>query len=129
MTRRRPEARLEAEVLLALGRDPAVAVYKNEVGAGYYGNVLPQIRQLLRGTPHLRPVEQILYRSRLVYGLGVGSPDLVGIGRGGRFVGLELKVDHIVTPEQLQWHEAARARGAKVEIVRSVEDAWGVVRG
>ena len=119
---RRPEAHLEAEILLALGHDTQIALYKNPVGQGYYGTVLPQIRKVLGGSPRLEAaVLQILYCNRVTYGLGVGSPDLVGIGRGGVFIGLELKSETGRAREsQLIWHEAARARGARVEICKSV---------
>lgn len=121
--RRRPEARLERDILLELGKDPTVALYRNEVGQGYYGCVLPQIRKLLEGSPHRDAVLGILHRNRVTYGLGVGSPDLAAIGRGGRFTGLELKAGSSPSRDQLRWHEAARRRGAVIEVVRTVEEA------
>ena len=58
-------------------------------------------------------------------GLGVGGPDLVGVETGtGRFLGLEVKTETgRVRPEQALWHTAAAARGARIVVVRSVEDA------
>lgn len=125
--RRRPEARLEADILLALGQDPHVALYRNEIGQGYYGTILPQLRALLKHTSWMEPVLEVLHRNRVTYGLGIGSPDLVGIGKGGRFVGLELKAGTQPSRGQVQWHAAALSRGARIAIVRSVEDAWEVV--
>ena len=124
---RRPEAQLEAEILLAYGPDPTVALYRNEVGQGYYGCVLPILRQQLRGTPALAIVEGVLHRNRVTYGLGVGSTDLVCIGRGGKFCGLELKAGTRPSKEQLIWHAAARSRGAVIEVVKSVERAGEVL--
>ena len=93
--------------------------------------VLPQIRKVLAKAPKLQAaVLQILYCNRVTYGLGVGSPDLVGIGHGGVFIGPELKSETGRAREsQLTWHAAARSRGARVEICKSVDDAWKVVRG
>lgn len=99
----RPEARLEAELLRALGGDPDVLLMKHETGLFYTRDGRP----VRIGTP--------------------GSPDLVGAVHGV-FVGFELKSDRgRVSPEQLQWHQAARARGAVVEVVRSVDEAREVI--
>jgi len=66
-----------------------------------------------------------MQRHRLTYGLGVGSPDLVGIGNGGAFVGGELKDPDggRLRREQAIWHAAARERGATVGVWRSIDDA------
>ncbi len=71
----------------------------------------------------LRVVRSILGRHRIAFGLGVGSPDLVG-SLEGRALGLELKAPggHL-SPEQERWHAAARRRGVAVFTVRSVEEA------
>lgn len=62
---------------------------------------------------------------RVRYGLGVGSPDLVGCLRGSaRLFCLEVKTPTgRPTAEQLAWLRAARNMGAFATIVRSVEDA------
>jgi len=57
-------------------------------------------------------------------GLGVGSPDFVGVIRGGRSFCLEIKTETGRTREsQRQWHKAARDWGVFVAVVRSVEEA------
>lgn len=132
MSRRRPEAKLERDVLLRLGRVPELALYRNEVGEGFYGAVLPILRkELARHPSALAIVESVLVRNRLRYGLGPGSPDLVGIlggAAGGRFLGFELKTEGgRLEPTQGPWHAAARAKGALVEVVRSVEEAEAVI--
>lgn len=132
--RKRDEATLERNILRALGRDPDLALYRNEVGKGFYGCVLPILRVRL-GRWHLeawRIVQETLTRNRVTYGLSTGSPDLVGICRGtdgrGTFVGLELKTDSgRVSDEQQTWHAAARSRGGVIEVVRSVEEAREVI--
>lgn len=59
------------------------------------------------------------------YGLGLGSPDLVGILRpAGRLVAVEVKVPgKKPEPHQDAWHRAARAAGALVIVAHSVEEA------
>lgn len=61
----------EAEILLALGRDPDTRLFGNEVGLGWSGKLLSnnQGRVILENA---RPVR---------YGLAPGSADLIGIRR------------------------------------------------
>lgn len=57
------------------------------------------------------------------YGLGLGSPDLIGCMRG-EFIGFEVKTARgVVSDDQARWHEHARSHGARVYVVRSVEEA------
>lgn len=61
------------------------------------------------------------------YGLGRGSPDLVGIV-AGRFVGLEVKTaTGRVRPEQTVWLDMIRRLGGVAGVARSVEDAMALV--
>lgn len=61
------------------------------------------------------------------YGLGVGSPDLVGIA-WGRFVGLEVKTPTgRVSKEQTMWLDMVRRFGGVAGVARSVEDALAIV--
>lgn len=69
------------------------------------------------------------------YGIGLGSPDLVGIlpvtitpehvGQTlGVFLGIEVKTPRgRVSEDQERWHRIARQRGARIVVVRSVEEA------
>lgn len=83
------------------------------------------------------------------FGLGDGTPDIVGILRVpvcapvdrfglprwtdgrymiGRFIGLEVKTeDGKVREEQAAWHCVARKHGALVVVVRSVREALDAV--
>jgi hypothetical protein len=137
--RRRPEAALEADILLSVGNHPDVWLHPNPVGQGYYGCIhgilCDRQHGLLASHPRLRElVEQTLFRHRLTYGLGVGSPDLVGAGPGrcphcggvvrGMMRCLEDKsLTGRLREAQRIWHEAARARGIIVTTVRTVEQA------
>lgn len=124
----RAEMRLQRNVLLRLGSMPDVWIHPNPVGQGYVGAIRPQLsaalcqRCLAVATP-------ILDRGRIRWGLGVGSPDLVGaVGPQGRFFGLELKTeDGRMRAEQDQWHAAATARGLLVGVARSEGEALGLI--
>lgn len=62
---------------------------------------------------------------RVQYGLGVGSPDLIGcLIPSGRMLAVEIKTPTgRVSPEQRAWHDAWRARGVLVWVLRSVDEA------
>jgi hypothetical protein len=63
-------------------------------------------------------------RRWVTFGLGVGSADLVGLVRPGRFFALECKAGRgKETPEQLAWAKAVRAMGGFVATVRTVDEA------
>lgn len=126
---RTPEALVEREVLLALGRDAGVILLKNEVGNVYRLAVAPALDAALQpfGPLAQAAARSVLQRNRLVVGLGKGSPDLVG-SVDGRAIGLELKSPTgRVEPHQATWHEAARRRGAFVAVVRSGDEAVDAV--
>lgn len=60
------------------------------------------------------------------YGLGLGSPDLVGFLRGpsARFVGFEVKAPGgRLSKQQRLWHAAAHDGGAFVAVVHSPDEA------
>ena len=58
------------------------------------------------------------------YGLAVGSADLVGITRDGRFVSIEVKTpDGKMRPEQVTWAETVRRFNGIAIVARSVEEA------
>lgn len=127
----RPEARLEREILRALGSEPDVLLLKNEVGQGYHGALRPALERALGpyvSADAMRLLVETLARHRVAFGAGVGSPDLLAVA-GGVFAGLELKsATGRTSPEQDTWHAAARARGCIVQVVRSVEEARDVIQ-
>lgn len=97
------ESELQHAIRLALGREPDLVLWRNNVG------VSP-------ATPRTRPVR---------YGLCTGSSDLIGIlAPSGRFVALEIKTPQgRATTEQLMFLELVRKRGGFAAIVRSPDDA------
>ena len=124
--RRREEAALEREILLKFGQLDDVAIYKNEIGQGFYGALGPVLLGACSpyGPEHVAEVKAILYRHRVTYGLAVGSPDLVSIvGPHGRFAAAELKsTTGVLRSEQRDWLKRARELGAAVGEIRSVSD-------
>ena len=99
------ERDLQHAIRLRLGRERDLVLFRNQVG------------QTKTDHGYLR------------YGLGVGSPDLVGIlAPHGRWVCLEIKTETgRVSEDQERWHKLARKFGAHVEIVRSVDDAVSAI--
>lgn len=127
MTRRNDEALLERLILREFGRATDVALYRNEVGEGYPCAELRASLFSAFGSSDQRVLQAINRCRRVHYGLGVGSPDLVGAVRG-IFVGLELKTSSgRVSDGQADWSKAAQARGLTVAVVRSVDDASDVI--
>ncbi len=62
------------------------------------------------------------------FGLGVGSPDLVGIAYG-RLLGIEVKTaTGRIRPEQRAWLEAVTRLGGVVGVCRSVDEALALVQ-
>lgn len=116
-----PESVLQAEIRLALGRDPSLVLWRNSTGTSV----------------HLDPRTNRTTTVR--YGLAVGSADLVGvlacnvtIGEVqtcvGRFIALEIKTaTGRVRPEQAQWLALVRSRGGFAAVVRSVDEARAAI--
>lgn len=94
-----PETVLSAQIQLAIGSEPDLLLLRNSVGFDE--------------------------RARATYGLGVGSPDLVGIlAPRGRLVAFEVKTrTGRLAPEQRRVHVAWERHGALVAVVRSVSEA------
>jgi hypothetical protein len=92
------------DALLATGK---VMLWRNNVGSAR-----------VKSTDNSKP-------RWLTYGLGTGSPDLVGMLKGsGRFAAWEVKMPgEEPTTEQLCWHKAARDAGALVIVSHSVDEA------
>ncbi len=97
-------------VRLALGADPALVLWRNNVGVAEHWNG--------------RDVQ------RVRYGLAPGSADLVGaLAPSGRWFALELKTaDGRVTAEQETWLALVRRMGGFAAVVRSVPEALAALK-
>ena len=100
------ENALQRDIQAAIGAEPDLLLMKNSVG-------------------HARFVDDEGRRYTVPFGLGKGSPDLVGIlAPHGVWLALELKVPgEDATAEQSKVHEVWRRFGALVYVVHSVDEA------
>ncbi len=100
------EADVQQAIRLALGLEPGLVLWRNNVGAAFHAETK-------------RPVQ---------YGVGgVGGSDLIGL-LNGRFIALEIKTPTgRIRAEQLGFIECVRANGGFAAIVRSVEDAKAAI--
>lgn len=96
--------RLQNEIRLALGSEPDLLLMRNSVGVA----------------EHVREDGSVY---KVPYGLGPGTPDLVGILKG-RWFALEVK-DGSGRPsaQQVRVHKLWERFGTHVIVVRSVADA------
>lgn len=101
------ESKIQRDIELAIGAETDLLLLRNNVGQAEHVNAET-------GRVYHMP-----------YGLGVGSPDLVGIlGPHGRWFCLEVKAPgEKPRPDQEQCHRAWRRFGAFVATVHSVEEA------
>ena len=124
--KKRAESDLCAEIIDALVQSGRVLVIRDEGGKVVFPH-----RNVIRRTPYG------------YFGLGVGSPDIVGVllrcdvgtcrsdapgihcPHGGLFLGIEAKLPDDPEPDEHQraWHDAARAAGACIIVARSAQEA------
>ena len=117
------ESQVQAAILLALGGDPQVRMFRNLVGSGFVGEPPNALR-------------------RVTFGLAVGSGDLIGfrsytvtpedVGRTvAVFSSCEVKRprnSHTAKNQKL-WRDMVQARGGIAVIAKSVESAVSEVMG
>lgn len=120
------ESTILRNIRLALGTTPGLALWRNNTGVATF---CQRWRECAAGlecpTCGTRMPRGDLQRVR--YGLANGSADLIGV-LDGRFLSLEVKAPRgRVSEEQQQWLECVRGCGGVADVVRSVEDAMGVV--
>jgi hypothetical protein len=104
--RSRLEIPIQADIEAAIGAEPDLLLLRNSVGkATYYTD---------KGSAYHVP-----------YGLGNGSPDLVGIlAPHGRWLCFEVKAQEgHLNVDQAKCHAVWRRFGALIYVVRSVEEA------
>lgn len=101
------ENTVQRAIELAIGTEPGLIILRNNIGVATHTN------------------EKTGKTYRTVYGLGTGSPDLVGLlGPSGRWFCLEVKAPgEVARPEQEKCHRVWRAFGAFVATVDSVVGA------
>lgn len=125
------ESAIQALILRDLTADPAVRLFRSNTAVGWVGQLiakLPNGRVLLGNA---RPLHA---------GLCVGSADVIGwvsravtVADVGRrvavFASLEVKSARgVASPEQINWRRVVSEAGGIAGIVRSVDEARGLVR-
>lgn len=119
----RPEEVIQRRIMLALSK-AGVMIFRNAVTVAWVGRAVRQDR----GEHGIEVV--LRHAQRVTTGLCKGSADLVGVTQDGRFVAIEVKTETgRLSPEQRNWLEAMRARGALAGVARSPEEALAIVRG
>lgn len=95
------ESQLQDQIRVALGMDPDVVLFRNNIGHA-----------------------TMRHGARVTFGVGgPGGADLIGMFRG-RFVAVEIKTaTGRQSPEQRKFEALVKARGGVYVILRSVEDA------
>lgn len=83
-------------------------LFRNNVGLGWTGNPCRSCQQTMR---------------RLRYGLCVGSSDLIGWTKDGRFVALEIKAGSRTTQEQAAFLQAVIKALGIGAVCHSIDDA------
>lgn len=126
------EAEVERDVLVRVGRMSDVLLLKNETGFGHPAVIKHLLQSALApwGPEAVATALSVLQRNTMTWGLGVGSPDLIGTaGPGARGGGIELKrpVGGVVSEQQSRYHAAMRRRGCFAAVVRSADEAEAAV--
>ena len=122
----------QQRILLACGSGP-VRLWRNNVGTGWAGQATKVTPGNLRAvTQALRPGDVVIRQGRPLHaGLCVGSSDLIGyrqVDGVAQIVALEVKsATGRPTAQQVQFLEHIGAVGGCAGIVRSVDDAAGLL--
>ena len=115
-----PETIIVAEILAEFGALPDLRLWRNETAGAWVGKVVGRTKAgdlVLRGARMIQA------------GLCVGSPDLIGLQLGGRFLGIEVKTPRGRAAEaQKQWIKVVGDLGGLTGIVTSPEDVAKLLR-
>lgn len=112
------ETRLQQEIMLALSEAGCV-VWRNNTGQAWLGKVIHQAgKQVTITDAHKMP-----------FGLCVGSSDIIGIDKNGRFMAIEVKTPTgRASKPQIAFIEGVKAAGGIAGIARSVNDALELIK-
>ncbi len=129
------EEALVLDIIATVGADSSLLVMRNE--ANVFTRLLDFVPERLKKGPFWGQ-----FHKTVRYGLGIGSPDLLIVGRGW-FVFEEVKRPkgvHVfpdgerfeydagqLSESQVEWHAKAAIRGIVVPVVRSVAEAVAAV--
>jgi len=113
------ETKIQRAIMLALSESGCL-VFRNETSGAWVGKKVHQAGQ-----------QVTLADARMIrFGLCVGSSDLIGLTKYGRFFAIEIKTKTgRATKEQLNFIERVREAGGIAGIARSPQDALDLLRG
>jgi hypothetical protein len=113
------ETILQRAIMIALS-NAGCTVFRNETGSFWAGQKI-----------HGDAATITLKNPRMVkVGLCVGSSDIIGITKQGRFISIEVKTEKgIVSKEQQTFIDAIKSKNGIAGIARSVQDAIQLVQG
>jgi len=114
-----PETQIQRKIMLALS-EAGCTVWRNETSGAWLGKIIHKAgNQVTIANAHM-----------MVFGLAVGSSDIIGIAPNGKFLAVEIKATTgRATKEQLAFIEAVRAAGGIAGIARNEQDAINLIKG
>lgn len=113
-----PGTRLTNEIMLALSQ-AGCTVWRNTTGTAYRGRVV-----------HKDSASVTLAEPRvIVFGLCVGSADIIGMAPDGRFLAVEVKAKaDRPSAEQRRFIDHVNSHGGLAGFARSVQDALDILK-
>jgi len=114
-----PETQIQRRIMLALS-EAGCTVFRNETSGAWLGKIIHKAgNQVTIANAHM-----------MVFGLAVGSSDIIGISQNGKFLAVEVKTaTGRASKEQLAFIEAVRAAGGIAGIARNEQDALALISG
>ena len=114
-----PETQIQRRIMLRLS-EAGCTVWRNETSGAWLGKIIHKAgNQVTIANAHM-----------MVFGLAVGSSDIIGIAPNGKFLAVEIKTTTgRATKEQLAFIEAVRAAGGIAGIARTPEEALALISG
>ena len=114
-----PETQIQRKIMLALS-EAGCTVFRNETSGAWLGKIIHKAgNQVTIANAHM-----------MVFGLAVGSSDLIGIAPNGKFLAVEVKTaTGRAAKEQREFIEAVRASGGIAGIARNEQDALALISG
>jgi hypothetical protein len=113
-----PGTRLTNDIMLALSR-AGCTVWRNTTGTAYRGRVVHKDRSSITlADPRV-----------IVFGLCVGSADIIGIDPAGRFLAVEVKAKRDQpSDDQRRFIDHVNSHGGRAGFARSVQDALDIIK-
>jgi len=120
------EAVLIKQILAKHGAHPDLRLFRNETALTWAGKMVPAEQARRWGVPP--GIVCLRHATRLQAGLCKGSADLIGIGPGGLFWGIEVKTPGVrVADDQDRFLGVIRQLGGIGEVIRTVDEVGALL--